>query len=67
MENSNIQIIRPKQLCKMLGISIPTLFRWHAEGHIPIQKVRFGKAAVGYRLSDVERWLEDSQNDGSKA
>jgi len=51
----------------MLGISIPTLFRWHAEGHIPIQKVRFGKAAVGYRLSDVERWLEDSQNDGSKA
>lgn len=61
MENQNLQILRPQQLCKILGISIPTLYRWHQEGHIPIQKVRFGKAAVGYRQSDVEKWLSDSQ------
>ena len=63
----NLQILRPQQLAKLLNISIPTLYRWHAEGHIPIQKVRFGKAAVGYRLSDVEKWLKDSQNPESEA
>ena len=60
MEN-NLQILRPKELCELLNISIQTLYRWHSEGHMPIEKVRFGKAAVGYRLSDVEKWLADSQ------
>ena len=57
----SLQILRPQELCKLLGISIPTLYRWEQQGHIPIKKIRFGKSAVGYRLADVERWLKDSQ------
>lgn len=52
-----LQIIRPKQLCTILSISIPTLYRWHAEGKMPIEKIKFGPNCVGYRRSDVEKWL----------
>lgn len=55
--NSDLQIIRPKQLAKLLGISIPTLYRWDSLNQIPIEKIRIGPNVVGYRRSDVEKWL----------
>lgn len=56
--NSDLQIIRPKQLAKLLGISIPTLYRWDNLNQIPIEKIRIGPNVVGYRRSDVEEWLK---------
>jgi len=55
--DAELQIIRPQALCKILGISIASLYRWEAEGKLPIKKIRFGPNCVGYRRQDVEKWL----------
>lgn len=55
----DLQIIRVKELCSLLKISVPTLYRWHANGDIPLKKIRFGKNIVGYRKADVENWLNE--------
>ena len=57
MQNS-FQILRPKTLCKILGISIPTLYRWEASGKFPVKKFKIGPNSVGYRSDDVEKWLD---------
>ena len=58
MSTSDLELIRPKQLCKLLGgIHISTLYRWESEGKLPIEKISFGPRAVGFRKSDVEAWL----------
>ena len=55
----NLQIIRVKELCSLLKISVPTLYRWHANGDIPLNKIKYGKNIVGYRRADVEEWLNE--------
>jgi predicted DNA-binding transcriptional regulator AlpA len=58
MSNS-FQILRPKTLCKKLGISIPTLYRWEAQGKFPVKKIKIGPNSVGYRSDEFEKWLEE--------
>lgn len=53
----NLDIIRPKKLCSILDIHISTLYRWMDENKLPIEKISFGPRAVGFRKSDVEKWL----------
>lgn len=55
--NNDIRILRPKEICTILGISIATLYRWEADGKLPIEKIKFGPNCVGFRRSDVENWL----------
>lgn len=56
----DLQLIRPSELCDLLSISIPTLYRWEAQGKLPIKKVKIGPGAVGFRREDVEAWIEES-------
>jgi len=58
--DTKLQIIRPKELCEILGISIASLYRWETEGKLPIKKIHFGPNCVGYRRSDVENWLDST-------
>ena len=51
------KIIKPKELAEQLSISIATLYRWHANGTIPIEKIQVGPRSVGYRQSDVNAWI----------
>jgi len=53
----DLRMLRPKQLCEVLSISVPTLYRWEAEGKVPIEKVRLGPGIVAYRRTDVEKWI----------
>lgn len=55
---NNTQIIRPTPLQKMLGVSATTL--WRLENTDPDfpKKIRFSARCVGFRLSDVEAYLE---------
>lgn len=50
-------IIRPAELSKMLSVSSSTLWRWEVSGQLP-EKIKLGGRAVGWRYSDIERWLE---------
>lgn len=54
------RIIRPAELVEMLGISIPTLYRWEAKGKLPIKKHKLGPRTVGFLESDVLEWIENS-------
>lgn len=53
----DLQIIRPKRMCQLLGISLATLYNWERDGKMPIEKIKFGPNCVGYRQSDYKRWM----------
>lgn len=53
-----LSIVRPKELCEMLSISVATLYRWISEDKFP-KKVKLGPSAVGWRYSDIEEWLNE--------
>jgi prophage regulatory protein len=50
-------IIRRKELCKITGVSMTTLWRWEREGSFPA-RIRLSTHSVGWRRSDIETWLE---------
>lgn len=58
----NIRIIRPKELCKLLGISISTLYDWltptssRFDGSFP-PRIKIGRRAVGFDVGAIEGWL----------
>jgi excisionase family DNA binding protein len=58
----DLQLIRPSELCDLLSISIATLYRWEAQGKLPIKKVKVGPGVVGFKKSDVEAWIKESQD-----
>ena len=58
-------IIRVKEASERLGISIPTLYRWHASGMVPIKKIRLGKNVVGYNSIDFEKWINGELEQGA--
>ncbi|MEX0681263.1 MAG: helix-turn-helix domain-containing protein [Balneolales bacterium] len=58
MEKTNLQLLRPKDVCKLLNISVPTLYRWQSEGKFEVRKIHIGPNSVAYRQSDVQTWLE---------
>ncbi len=51
------QIIRPKELADLLSVSIPTLYRMMDELPPKIKLSKRGRA-VGWRMSDIEKYLE---------
>ncbi len=57
---SGIDIIRTAELVKRLNVSRSTLWRWQAEGKFP-KPVKMGARAFGYRIADVEAWLNEKQ------
>lgn len=56
------KFISVKQLCKILGCSIATIYRWEKEGILPFRKVKIGKAKVGFRYSEVEDFISEISN-----
>lgn len=55
-EPEDLQIIRPKQLAKLLGVSSMTLWRWEQRGDLP-KKIPLGPNTRGYRRSDIEAFF----------
>lgn len=53
---SQREIIRPKELTEMLGLSIQTIYRMYNEGQLP-PKIKISSRAVGWLRSDIEDWL----------
>lgn len=50
------EIIRRKELSKITGLSMTTLWRWEREGSFP-GRIRLSNHSVGWRRSDIEAWL----------
>ena len=63
------RIVRTKELVLLTGRSRTSIWRDELEGAFP-QRIRIGRNAVGWRLSQVMAWLaarEDVQNPPCKA
>lgn len=52
------EIIRPRDLPKYTGLSRTTIWRLEKENKF-VQKIFLTKYCIGYRLSDIERWIEE--------
>jgi len=50
------RILRPKEVCSILGISRATLWRKEQRGELPPKK-RVSAGAVGWMKSDIEQML----------
>jgi len=65
MTNS-IELLTVKQVCKILNISIATIYRWEAEGNLPFQKLKIGPSAVRFRKSDVLKHIDNQLEPAKK-
>lgn len=52
------EIIRPRDLPQLTGLSRTTIWRLEKEGKF-VQKIRLTRHSIGYKRSDIERWIED--------
>jgi predicted DNA-binding transcriptional regulator AlpA len=55
-------VLRTKAAAAYLGLAASTLERFRQQGHGP-HFVRLGKRAIGYRIRDLDAWLDDSDKD----
>ena len=55
-------LIRRRELEKKLQISRSSIYAMMSEGTFP-KLIKLGRRAVGWRSVDVEKWLEDMQQD----
>ena len=53
------KFISVKELCRILGCSIATIYRRDKEGVLPSRQLKIGKAKVGYRYSEVEDFISE--------
>lgn len=64
METTTDRIIRTKELVHLTGRSRTSIWRDELEGLFP-QRIRIGRNAVGWRLSEVMTWLATRQEVGA--
>lgn len=57
-----IELIRPKELSILLGVSLCTLWRWRQQGKLP-HPIQLGPRLTGWRREVIEDWLTN-QNQG---
>jgi len=60
MSSTPDRIVRPKEASTITGRSLASLWRDEQAGTFP-HKVRIGTKAVGYRLSELQAWLESRE------
>ena len=58
MKLKNFEVIRSKELAKLLGVSTVTLWRWEKKGLIP-QRISLGPNTRAWLTSDIEAWIEE--------
>jgi len=56
---SQLKILTVKEVCSLLNVSVPTIYRWEQEGNLPFPKIRIGPNKVGFRKTDVENYIND--------
>jgi predicted DNA-binding transcriptional regulator AlpA len=58
---SNDRIIRAKEVVEMTGLSRTTIWRMERYKSFPA-RVSLGKNSVGWKLSDVQKWVDTRNN-----
>ena len=58
--------VRINELMDILSVSRSTIFRMERDGILP-QKVQISKRAVGFRITDIERFIKTRIRDEQQA
>ncbi|MCM8857908.1 MAG: AlpA family phage regulatory protein [Candidatus Thiodiazotropha sp.] len=61
---SKLKLLRADDLASMLGVSQTTLWRWRRQKLMP-QPLSLGPRMIGWRVTDIDSWLETIKLDGS--
>ena len=51
-------ILRPADICQMLGITRQTLTRWRTDGNFP-PHIQLGERVVGWRRESIIAWMDE--------
>lgn len=50
-------VLRKREVCKLLGISLATLDRRRVQGDFP-PPIKLGEQAVGWPMASVQAWID---------
>ena len=64
---SNDQILRGPAVQAMTGLSRSTIYRLETKKNQFPKRVKLGERACGWRLSDVQAWIETRKQANSEA
>lgn len=56
----DLDLISPRQVIDRMSIPSTTLYRWISEKKFP-KPVRIGPRRTAFRVTDIEKWLEQKQ------
>jgi excisionase family DNA binding protein len=62
-----VELIRPAEAAKRLGISRTTLYAWLADGTLSVRPIRLGARATAFRLDELDAWVEGRSRTSSAA
>lgn len=57
MQVGSTKLMSPERLSELIGVSIPTLANWRAQGIGP-QFIKLGRRRICYLETDVEAWVK---------
>ena len=60
-----MQILRKKDVLKIIGLSAATLWRLQREGQFPQSISLTGNRAVGWHEADIAEWMENRPTSNS--
>lgn len=58
-------ILRAAEVCSILSISIPTLYRWQRTGLFP-KPIKYGPNCSGWKKVTVEAWIATREADSQQ-
>jgi prophage regulatory protein len=59
--NPHVLVVRMRQLTTMVGLSRSSIYVFVSKGLFP-QPIRLGTKAVGWRVNEIEEWLNARPN-----
>jgi len=57
---SNIRLIRMRELRKLIGLSHATIYRYIKNGNFP-KPIKLSERSVAWRLTDIENWIKEKE------
>jgi predicted DNA-binding transcriptional regulator AlpA len=55
------QLVRPKELAAILGVSSQTIWRWRKDNQIP-EPIFLGPRMIAWEAKVIEKWLEEKRS-----
>lgn len=58
--HNHLEIIKPKELSRLIKASVHTIKRWEKMGQFP-RHILLGERSIGWRVWEIDAWLRSKQ------